>query len=230
MIPYLIHQTWKTSEIPAKWKPFAKKVQDLNPGWKYQLWTDADNDTFVKKEFPAFYSTFRSFSREIMRADVIRYLIMYKLGGVYLDLDYEVLKPFDFGNHSLVLPYNRNKSFGDAQDDIGNCFFASEPGHPFWADVIKELSEHPPVVTDYTQVVEATGPRLLNRVFNNKTYPNIYLPDRLIYHPPSPRNASEADAIRKNGISLGIHHTWGSWKERWSIAYLKTKLRKAFKG
>ena len=42
-----------------------------------------------------------------MRADVIRYLIMYKIGGVYLDLDYEVLKPFEFGDHKLILPLNR---------------------------------------------------------------------------------------------------------------------------
>jgi mannosyltransferase OCH1-like enzyme len=228
VIPKLIHQTWKSSQVPAQWIPFVQKVKELNPGWKYQLWTDADNDAFVKTNFPEFYPVFKGFSREIMRADVIRYLIMYKSGGVYLDLDYEVLAPFDFGNHQLVLPFNRSKAFGDAQDDIGNCFFASEPGHPFWADVIRELSEHPPVVTDYTQIVEATGPRLLTRVYNQNKYENIYLPDRLVYHPPSPKNKKEADAIRTNGISLGIHHTWGSWKERWSMAYLKTKLKKIF--
>src|SRR5690349_8393884 len=107
MIPKLIHQTWKSSEVPHKWIPFVEKVKQLNPGWSYQLWTDADNDIFVKTHFPEFYPVFKGFSREIMRADVIRYLIMYKLGGVYLDLDYEVLAPFDFGAHALVLPLNR---------------------------------------------------------------------------------------------------------------------------
>ena len=139
MIPKLIHQTWKSSQLPAKWLPFVNKVKTLNPEWKYQLWTDADNETFVKENFPDFYQVYQGFSKAIMRADVIRYLLMYKLGGVYLDLDYEVLKPFDFESHQLVLPKNRSKSFGDSQDSIGNCFFASEPQHIFWLDVINAI-------------------------------------------------------------------------------------------
>ena len=76
MIPKLIHQTWKTSETPKKWLPFVKIVRELNPDWEYKLWSDKDNDMFVKKEYPDFYDTFTGFSRGIMRADVIRYLII----------------------------------------------------------------------------------------------------------------------------------------------------------
>ena len=94
MIPKIIHQTWKTDIPPSKWIPFIEKVKKLNPEWEYILWTDADNDEFVKTNFPDFYNVFNNFSRGIMRADVIRYLIMYKIGGVYLDLDYEVFENF----------------------------------------------------------------------------------------------------------------------------------------
>ena len=103
MIPRIIHQTWKDSAVPKKWHPFIKAVKEMNPTWEYRLWTDNDNDEFVAEEFPDFVDIFRGFSRNIMRADVIRYLIMYKIGGVYLDLDYEVLAPFDF-ELTFVLP------------------------------------------------------------------------------------------------------------------------------
>src|SRR5688572_12561292 len=96
-IPKIIHQTWKEEAIPEKWKAYQKKVKRLHPDWEYRLWTDKDNDAFVEKEFPDFYAVYKGFSRNIMRADVIRYLIMYHTGGMYLDLDYEFLMPFDFG-------------------------------------------------------------------------------------------------------------------------------------
>ncbi len=225
MIPKIIHQTWKTGQVPKKWLSFVRKVKELNPDWEYRLWTDADNDAFVKKEYPEFYDIFSGFSRGIMRADVIRYLIMYKIGGVYLDLDYEVLQPFEFGDKVLILPLNRSKNFGDNRDELGNCFFASAPGHKFWSDVISDLKVNPPVVNDYSQIIEATGPRLLTRIFYSNNYDDAWLPDRLIYHPPSPKNKREIKRIKNNGISLGIHHPWGSWKERWTMVYFKRKLR-----
>ncbi len=228
MIPKLIHQTWKTNDIPRKWHRFANTVQALNPDWKYKVWSDADNDEFVKTEYPEFYDIFTGFSRGIMRADVIRYLLMYKIGGVYLDLDYEMIKPFDFGDCEIVLPLSRSKKYGDPKDELGNCFFASAPGHKFWSDVIDDLKNDPPAVTDYTQIVEATGPSLLTRIYNTNDYPDICLPERLMYHPPSPHNRKDIEQIKNNGISMGIHHLWGSWKERWTLAYLKQKVKKNF--
>ncbi|MFZ0930337.1 MAG: glycosyltransferase, partial [Syntrophobacteraceae bacterium] len=99
MIPKLIHQTAKTHELPSEWRRFQQIVRELHPAWEYRLWTDEDNDAFVKKEYLNFLPVFRAFSKGIMRADVIRYLIMYRIGGLYLDLDYEMLKPFDLLAH-----------------------------------------------------------------------------------------------------------------------------------
>ena len=87
MIPHIIHQTWKTRELPEKWKPLQEKLLDMHPGWEYRLWTDEEIDEFVRKEFPDFYSIYQSYPKHIMRVDVIRYLIMLRVGGLYLDLD-----------------------------------------------------------------------------------------------------------------------------------------------
>lgn len=220
MIPKIIHQTWKTSEVPKTWKPFVDKVQSLNSDWEYRLWSDSDNDDFVKEHYPDFYPVFKGFQKNIMRADVIRYLIMDKIGGVYLDLDYEMLSPFDFGDESLVLPKNRSLAFGDNRDALGNCVFASEAGHPFWKDVIKDLSDNPPVVNDYNEVIGATGPQLLTRVFYDNQYDDFHLPERLEYHPPTPKNKRAIAQIKSNGVSKGIHHPWGSWREKWKISRL----------
>ena len=95
MIPKLIHQTARTADIDQRSRHYQAIVRAMHPDWTYKLWTDADNDAFVRAEFPDFYPIFAGFPKGIMRADVIRYLLMDRLGGLYLDLDYEVLRPFD---------------------------------------------------------------------------------------------------------------------------------------
>jgi mannosyltransferase OCH1-like enzyme len=231
MIPQLIHQTWETERIPKKWNPFVEKVKMLNPGWSYKLWSDQENDEFVKREFPDFYQVFNEFPRKIMKADTIRYLIMYKLGGVYLDLDYEVLKPFDFKLWNIVLPLEENINDGDSIKWIGNCFLASVPGHEFWRDVINDLQTNPPVVTDHSQVIKATGPMLLTRIYNSNNYHDIYTPERIVYVPQLDKKKKDLEKIKNNGVTLGIHHGWGTWrkstwKERLTIAHVKKKIEK----
>lgn len=227
-IPKIIHQTWKDANVPQQWKSFQAKVQQLHPDWEYRLWTDEDNDTFVKQHFPDFYTTYTGFSKNIMRADVIRYLIMYKIGGMYLDLDYEMLKPFDLNHHAVVLPKNRSKSYGDEADAIGNCFFASVPKHQFWKDVIDDLQLNPPQINNYDEVIDATGPMLLTKIYYQNAYADIYAPERIAFHPSNPKNHKAYEELCNNGVTYGIHHGWGSWKDRFTWYHISKKVKKLF--
>ena len=235
MIPKLIHQTWKTSEIPEKYNAYQKKLLELHPGWEYKLWTDEDNLALVKQHFPDFYETYIDFPKNIMRADAIRYLIMHKLGGLYLDLDYEMLKPFDILDQELVLPYNRQRRAGDPYDGLGNCIFASAPGHEFWKFVIDDLTamsdyeatfkslSGKPYVTNRTTLEEAiTGPVLLTKVFyaHKDKLKNYILPPREEFHPPSTSSADEVSAE-----TYGIHHCSGTWRDQSILKKLKSKLK-----
>lgn len=231
MIPKIIHQTWKDNNVPQDLAEYVDKVKKLNPDWEYILWTDDKMLDFVKNEFPDFLATYNGFPKNIMRADSFRYLLMYRLGGVYLDLDYEVLAPFDFGNEKVVLPYNRQLKNGDKYDGMGNCFFASEPNHPFWKDVIESMQagldpetekQHP----RSTLEEETTGPAFLSRVFQQKDYSDIHTPDRNVYHPPTPRSLKEQQQIENNGTSLGIHHCAGSWRDKGLLKSLQKMIKK----
>lgn len=44
---------------------------------------------------PDIVETYRALTAKIIKADLIRYLVMYSEGGVYTDIDVEVLKPID---------------------------------------------------------------------------------------------------------------------------------------
>jgi hypothetical protein len=39
-VPRLIHQTWRTAEVPSKWKAAQQSCIDAHPGYQYKLWTD----------------------------------------------------------------------------------------------------------------------------------------------------------------------------------------------
>ena len=226
VIPKIIHQTWKTSRIPKKWLVFQDKVKALHPDWVYLLWTNADMDRFVKREYPQFYDVFINFERNIMRADVFRYLVLHRMGGMYLDLDYEFLRPFDFQQQSLVLPLNRSKAFGDPKDSLGNAIMASVPDHPFWKKVIAELQNNPPKTSTYKEVVAATGPEFLTRIYTNSQQQQICTPPRSFFHCPMPKRKQEYNLLVKNKEVYGLHYCWGSWKERLSWAYWKSKFIK----
>jgi len=127
MIPKLIHQTAKTGELPEECKPYVEKLKALHPDWTYKLWTDEDNLQLVKTRMPEFLDVYLKLPKNIMRADVIRYVYMYKLGGLYLDTDYEMLKPFDFNQHDIVLPWEITDENGKGTR-VANSIFASVPG------------------------------------------------------------------------------------------------------
>jgi mannosyltransferase OCH1-like enzyme len=224
MIPRLIHQTARTADLPPREQKYVAILRDLHPGWTYKLWTDQDNLAFVKSEFADFLDIFTGLPKNIMRADVIRYLLMYKLGGLYLDTDYEMLKPFDYTDHECVLPLeNADELLPDGR--IANSLFASAPGHPFFKAVIDELRAHPPLGAN-SDVLTSTGPHFISRVLHqtNRDGLNITLPRKELFNPPTPRNAREHRAIIDKGAAYAIHHCHGSWREYSLGENIKTRL------
>lgn len=213
MIPRLIHQTAKTRDLPPEVAPYQRTLVALHPGWTYKLWTDEDNLAFVKAEYPDFVGVFTALPRNIMRADVIRYLLMDRLGGMYMDTDYEMLRPFDMTEREIVLPWESDGEGEGPKDKICNSFFASRAGHPFWKMMIDDLRANPPLAPD-ADVESSTGPGFITRVFHKarKQGMELYAPARPLFNPPTPRNQRQHRAIVDAGVAYGIHHCAGTWR------------------
>ena len=80
-IPKLLHQSWKSSDLPAKFKKWSDTCRKQHPDWEWVLWTDEDNLQLVKDYFPWLEDTFLSLPGNIYRADLARNLYMYMFGG-----------------------------------------------------------------------------------------------------------------------------------------------------
>jgi mannosyltransferase OCH1-like enzyme len=142
--PKIIFQTWKTHSLPkqfAYWSETWKKHND----YEYILWDDAENRAFVAGNFEWFLPTYDGYDAGIKRADAIRYMFLYKYGGIYADLDFECLKPFDellekYKSYDIILgSMESDLSSWHLSNNIPNAIMISKPGSTFWLRVLKEM-------------------------------------------------------------------------------------------
>ncbi len=168
-IPTLLHYTWRTAEVPARFEPFVRSWHRHHPGWTHRLWTDADLRCFVAEHDPEFLPVLDGYPEPIMRVDAARYLVMAHLGGVFVDLDLECFRPVDplLEGHSLVIglePESHVQTGKAAARKLDRLpcpsFLASAPHHPFWTDVRRGLME----ARHEIDPLDATGPFLLSRL------------------------------------------------------------------
>ena len=110
-IPHIIHQSWKTTEVKPFQRQWQKTWLDNHPTWKYMFWTDDDNRELIADKFPQFLSIYDNLPSSIERADCARYFYMLQYGGVYIDLDFESLKPIEplLENVPVALAYMTQK-------------------------------------------------------------------------------------------------------------------------
>ena len=73
-IPRIIHQSWRDSDLPPRFKKWSSTWRKCMPGWEYRLWTDGDNRKLVKDHYPWFLERYDSYPHAIQRADAARWV------------------------------------------------------------------------------------------------------------------------------------------------------------
>jgi len=225
-IPRIMHQTAQSLEIPPEWRRYQQIARTIHADWEYRFWTDADNDRFVASEFPELLRHFRNMPFGIMRADVIRYLILYRVGGLYVDLDYEFFRGFDFLDENCVLP---SETEAGIPQRLGNAIFASAPKHKFLEAVVDDLRRHPPDARSHDDVLGATGPLFLTRIYNGvsvEVTSDICVPEKRLFSPTTPRGGREYRALVARGDAYGVHHCHGTWRNFSKLQRVKQHLAK----
>ncbi|GAB7351781.1 hypothetical protein MBLNU459_g2355t1 [Dothideomycetes sp. NU459] len=100
--PRKIWQTWKVNPLVFEERDhnLALTWSDKNPEYRYEVLTDRNDLAYVERYFGAdgfnrldIVYTYRELKARIIKADLLRYLIMYVEGGVYTDIDVEALRP-----------------------------------------------------------------------------------------------------------------------------------------
>lgn len=218
--PNIMHQTWKSSDLPAEFQRSRQTCIDRNPTLQHMLWTDQMNRHFLKKHYAWFLETFDGYNSNIKRADAIRYFYMYHFGGVYADLDVKCIRPFDtlapLATLSDVI-LGRNGNFASSQS-IPNAIMASKPSSVFWLRVIENMATR----SNCSTPMYDTGPEVLRATYlQQKGASTILLPSTSFY--PLDWQTAEVGAVPhirreqhfklKNFSSHVIAYTY--WRHSW---------------
>lgn len=210
MIPKIVHQTAPADRTkwPPTWARCQQTVFDAFRGFEYRMWTDDDIDMLARTSFPWFYPVFADFPSQIYRADAARYMILYLYGGIYIDMDMEVLRDFYHvmkGEDVYVV----ESPFPNVEK-VQNSLMASPPRHPFWIAALRDIAGAAAVMRD--SVLDCTGPRMLDRVMEDHGRGVVILPFRE-FNPPPEGGIYNATRWRKYDNDPYTRHLYtASWR------------------
>lgn len=174
--PKIIHQTWKTKNLTEEQKKWQKSIRDLYPEYQYKLWDDNDIKEYVQNEFPWYYDTWEKLTPFIKKVDAVRYMWMYKIGGIYFDLDVIGKQRMDglftVPGAAYIPVKHSNPTWAYDTDAASPAILASYPGNPIWLYMLKQIQK------DIDRpVLKCTGPiglaNLLREVHRMNKKPNI---------------------------------------------------------
>lgn len=202
MIPRIFHRIWVGSNpLPESHERYGETWQRHHPAWEMRLWTEENLPELTR---PEGYDRMRNPSE---RGDLLRYEILRSFGGVYIDTDYECLKPIDelvegvdfFVGYIRDEPYTaEERATGRARSRrIGSAIIGSAQGHPVMERAVREAKAHEVFGHNKTD----SGPVFLDRLLRDfpdvTRYPLEYL------YPQTPEEEASAYAV---------HHEARAWR------------------
>jgi mannosyltransferase OCH1-like enzyme len=153
-IPRIIHQTSGRKALPPLVQQEITDLQVRNPGWDYRFYSDESVIEYIGQYYPQHLDIFLRINPRYgaARADLFRYLLMFREGGVYLDIKSTFRQPLDevLRTDDCYLLSHWNNGPGTAHElwgtypeivnprgEFQQCLLICEPKHAFLAAVIE---------------------------------------------------------------------------------------------
>ena len=226
MTPKIIHQIWDGEPLSDFFLQLSETWKTHHPTWKYEFWDSDRIEAFVNNNYPHLAAIYFNFQYDMQRWDFIRYLILYKMGGMYVDFDYECLESFDNcltkdKFYFAIEPELHSRSFGK-DVCLNGALMITPPYHPFLECVIAYLETTPVKYTGnkFHDVLYSTGPLMLTNLYEKfEDKSNIHLFSQEQVSPWSKNDvesyingtANEKILEKKLENAIAIHYYWGAW-------------------
>lgn len=150
MIPRVFHSVWVGPPMPDELAACMATWTTVNEGWEHRLWTEADLGWLTNQDL---FDEAEQHTSSVgqFRSDVARYEILRRCGGVYVDVDFEALRPID----ELLAGVTCFAAWETDDVWINNAILGSIPAHPMLdeliaglpANVVRRRGERPNVLS-----------------------------------------------------------------------------------
>jgi mannosyltransferase OCH1-like enzyme len=209
-IPKVVYQTFKHQNLPLITRLFIKWLKWVNKDYRYEFYDDARIETFLQADFgDEVLAAYKKIDIGAAKADFFRYCILYKKGGIYLDIDAYVLKPFDqFIKPDDVALISREGHPGV----FVQWALIYEAGHPFLEKTIEHVLENIKHNRYPHDVHKMTGPTPYSIIINHYIENKIPVNYRLM--------GTDYDGVIKSRLPLGRLLYRNEKGEHWKKAQL----------
>jgi mannosyltransferase OCH1-like enzyme len=175
-IPLKIYQTFHTKDLPPKIKECVETLKNQNPEFEHYLFDDDDCRNFIIKNFDEkVLNAYDSLIPGAYKADLWRLCILYKMGGIYIDIKYKCaddIKLIDFTDKEyFVEDYSINTP---GERGVYNGFMICHKENPILIKAINRIVSNVEEKYYGMYPTSPTGPGVLGKIFTdddfNKTH------------------------------------------------------------
>jgi mannosyltransferase OCH1-like enzyme len=161
-IPKKIHLIWVGGNKPEWTEYIVNEIKRINFDYEVIEWNDSNIDFELKNQ-----SLYDQCENLGAKSDILRFEILHKYGGIYLDYDNLVVKKFDDLLHYDFF------SGTDARNpnDVFIGVIGSKPNNEICEKYLEDISNVIPLKKDDVyRVIDETGPNRLKRTINNNVW------------------------------------------------------------
>ena len=139
-IPKIIHQTFKTAKLPLITRWHINNFRKKNPGYAYEFYDDERVESFFNEEFDAaVVHAYKKLNIGAAKADMFRYAVLYKKGGIYLDIDSSINSRLD----SFIEPGDKAIITHEGHPSLfAQWALIYEAGHPFLKRTLEKIVDN----------------------------------------------------------------------------------------
>ena len=241
-IPRVIYQKYSRGMITPAVSANINRLRSLNPDYHYKAFNDEEAEDFVCSNFdPSVAETYKTLDHRYAaaRADLFRYLLIYQLGGVYLDLkstitrplssslnpdDLYILSQWNHDSDSRYKTYGLHQELADAPGgEYQQWFLISAPHHPYLSAVIETVIAN---IWNYRPWRDATGRLAVLRTTDPIPYTQAIrsvineFPHRLVRHNESIGflYSFNPDERAHTGIGHYWHNRHSLTRRKWPLS------------
>jgi mannosyltransferase OCH1-like enzyme len=216
-IPKVFHRIWVgDKKIPKEFEDYWGTWKKFHPDWEFVTHDESSSYEFG----PECQRLFHECRNPSEKSDVLRFFIIEKLGGVYLDTDFEALDNIE----KHLIGYDFITAWEHQNKMCGSAFFAATVGHPILKKMTTLLgSKH---INRRMNQVKTLGPKpFSDAVTDYFTKGTQILSQPICYPVPY----QDRNVRNTNFPGSAMIHWWShSWEEDWTTISFVVENKKEF--